>query len=392
MTGPDATSQHPPPRGTSSLQRRLTFIHFALFNIAILVTIFFAWQNLYILPNSDDPAEASKSPVAQLSEIVIKSIIPLAVIDVISWLLIRRTFRPVQNLISAAEKLTTENLHAPLPVTGSGDEVDRLAWVLNNLTSRLAESFERIRGFTLHASHELKTPLTILHTGFERALLNPQLSEVEREQLLAWQDETLRLNRIVSGLSLLTRADAQQVVLQPEPVELGSLLQDLAEDTAALGQASDLKVTCSIPHPVTVFADRHRLRQLFLNLADNAVKYNEPGGFVRIRLSRSARDAIVEITNSGPGIPPESMPSIFERFYRGPENQSRRIDGSGLGLSIAKWIADAHHGSLSAQSDHGLTTLTLRLPLAPEKTTAAASPYAAHPSQGSATAPAIPRH
>lgn len=262
MTGPEANSQHPPPRGTSSLQRRLTFIHFALFNIAILVTIFFAWQNLYVLPNSDDPAEASKSPVAQLSEIVIKSIIPLAVIDVISWLLIRRTFRPVQNLISAAEKLTTENLHAPLPVTGSGDEVDRLAWVLNNLTSRLAESFERIRGFTLHASHELKTPLTILHTGFERALLNPQLSEEEREQLLSWQDETLRLNRIVSGLSLLTRADAQQVVLQPEPVELGSLLQDLAEDTAALGQASGLKVTCSIPQPVTVFADRHRLRQL----------------------------------------------------------------------------------------------------------------------------------
>lgn len=392
MTGPEANSQHPPPRGTSSLQRRLTFIHFALFNIAILVTIFFAWQNLYVLPNSDDPAEASKSPVAQLSEIVIKSIIPLAVIDVISWLLIRRTFRPVQNLISAAEKLTTENLHAPLPVTGSGDEVDRLAWVLNNLTSRLAESFERIRGFTLHASHELKTPLTILHTGFERALLNPQLSEEEREQLLSWQDETLRLNRIVSGLSLLTRADAQQVVLQPEPVELGSLLQDLAEDTAALGQASGLKVTCSIPQPVTVFADRHRLRQLFLNLADNAVKYNEPGGSVSIRLSRSARDAIVEITNSGPGIPPESIPSIFERFYRGPENQSRRIDGSGLGLSIAKWIADAHHGSLSAQSDHGLTTLTLRLPLAPEKTTSAASPHAAHPPQGSMTAPAIPRH
>jgi signal transduction histidine kinase len=392
MIGPDATFQQPPPRGTSSLQRRLTFIHFALFNIAILVTIFFAWQNLYILPNSDDPVEASKSPVTQLSEIVIKSIIPLAVIDVISWLLIRRTFRPVQNLISAAEKLTTENLHAPLPVTGSGDEVDRLAWVLNNLTSRLAESFERIRGFTLHASHELKTPLTILHTGFERALLNPQLSEEEREQLLSWQDETLRLNRIVSGLSLLTRADAQQVVLQPEPVELGSLLEDLAEDTAALGQASDLKVTCSIPQPVTVFADRHRLRQLFLNLADNAVKYNEPGGSVRISLSRSARDAIVEITNSGPGIPPESLPSIFERFYRGPENQSRRIDGSGLGLSIARWIADAHHGSLSAQSDHNLTTLTLRLPLAPEKATTAASPHAAHPSQASATAPAIPRH
>jgi signal transduction histidine kinase len=392
MIGPDATFQQPPPRGTSSLQRRLTFIHFALFNIAILVTIFFAWQNLYILPNSDDPVEASKSPVTQLSEIVIKSIIPLTVIDVISWLLIRRTFRPVQNLISAAEKLTTENLHAPLPVTGSGDEVDRLAWVLNNLTSRLAESFERIRGFTLHASHELKTPLTILHTGFERALLNPQLSEEEREQLLSWQDETLRLNRIVSGLSLLTRADAQQVVLQPEPVELGSLLQDLAEDTAALGQAADLKVTCSIPQPVTVFADRHRLRQLFLNLADNAVKYNEPGGFVRISLSRSARDAIVEITNSGPGIPPDSMPSIFERFYRGPENQSRRIDGSGLGLSIARWIADAHHGSLSAQSDHNLTTLTLRLPLAPEKATTAASPHAAHPSQASATAPAIPRH
>jgi signal transduction histidine kinase len=392
MIGPDATFQQPPPRGTSSLQRRLTFIHFALFNIAILVTIFFAWQNLYILPNSDDPVEASKSPVTQLSEIVIKSIIPLTVIDVISWLLIRRTFRPVQNLISAAEKLTTENLHAPLPVTGSGDEVDRLAWVLNNLTSRLAESFERIRGFTLHASHELKTPLTILHTGFERALLNPQLSEEEREQLLSWQDETLRLNRIVSGLSLLTRADAQQVVLQPEPVELGSLLQDLAEDTAALGQAADLKVTCSIPQPVTVFADRHRLRQLFLNLADNAVKYNEPGGSVRISLSRSARDAIVEITNSGPGIPPESLPSIFERFYRGPENQSRRIDGSGLGLSIARWIADAHHGSLSAQSDHNLTTLTLRLPLAPEKATTAASPHAAHPSQASATAPAIPRH
>jgi len=390
MTGPVATSQQPPPRGTSSLQRRLTFIHFALFNIAILVTIFFAWQNLYILPNSDDPVEASKSPVAQLSEIVIKSIIPLGVIDIISWLLIRRTFRPVQNLISAAEKLTTENLHAPLPVTGSGDEVDRLAWVLNNLTSRLAESFERIRGFTLHASHELKTPLTILHTGFERALLNPQLSEEEREQLLSWQDETLRLNRIVSGLSLLTRADAHQVVLQPEPLELGSLLQDLAEDTAALGQSADLRVTCTITEPATVFADRHRLRQLFLNLADNAVKYNEPGGFVRISLSRSEHDAIVAIANSGPGISRESMPSIFERFYRGPENQSRRIDGSGLGLSIARWIAEAHHGSLTAKSNDGLTTLTLRLPLATGKATTAALLPAGPSAPGSTNAAAIP--
>ena len=361
MTRPDNPSVTPPPSGTASLQRRLTFIHFTLFNIAILITIFFAWHDFYMAPEPGAP-ESEVSPVTHLSEIVLRSIFPLAVLDVTSWLLIRSTFRPIQNLITAAEKLTTDNLHSPLPVTGRGDEVDRLAWVLNNLTSRLDQSFQRIRGFTLHASHELKTPLTILHTGFERALLNPSLPDHEREQLLAWQDETLRLNRIVSGLSLLTKADAHQVELRPEPVRLDFLVNDLAEDVDVLGHADGLKITVNASVPVTVHADRHRLRQLLLNLADNAVKYNLQGGSVHMSTTRVGKDAIMEITNSGIGIPEDSLPRIFDRFYRGPENQSRMIDGSGLGLSIAQWIAEAHGGSLTATSVNGLTTLTLRLP------------------------------
>jgi len=361
MTRPDDPSSPPPPSGTASLQRRLTFIHFTLFNIAILITIFFAWHDFYMDHDTSIP-EPEVSPVTRLSEIVLRSIFPLAVLDITSWLLIRSTFRPIQNLITAAEKITTDNLHSPLPVTGRGDEVDRLAWVLNSLTARLDQSFQRIRGFTLHASHELKTPLTILHTGFERALLNPSLQENEREQLLAWQDETLRLNRIVSGLSLLTRADAHQVELRPEPVRLDFLVNDLAEDVDVLGHADGLKISVDATVPVTVQADRHRLRQLLLNLADNAVKYNLPSGSVHMSAKRVGKDAIMEISNSSIGISEDSLSHIFDRFYRGPENQSRMIEGSGLGLSIAQWIAEAHGGSLIATSVNGLTTLTLRLP------------------------------
>jgi signal transduction histidine kinase len=361
MTRPDAPPTPQPPSGTASLQRRLTFIHFTLFNIAILITIFFAWHDFYMDHDTSIP-EPEVSPVTRLSEIVLRSIFPLAVLDITSWLLIRSTFRPIQNLITAAEKITTDNLHSPLPVTGRGDEVDRLAWVLNSLTARLDQSFQRIRGFTLHASHELKTPLTILHTGFERALLNPSLQENEREQLLAWQDETLRLNRIVSGLSLLTRADAHQVELRPEPVRLDFLVNDLAEDVDVLGHADGLKISVDATVPVTVQADRHRLRQLLLNLADNAVKYNLPSGSVHMSAKRVGKDAIMEISNSSIGISEDSLSHIFDRFYRGPENQSRMIEGSGLGLSIAQWIAEAHGGSLIATSVNGLTTLTLRLP------------------------------
>ena len=364
MTPPAPADTPLPVRRTATLERRLMAIHFALFTAAIVITITLAWRDLYVLPNSNDPEERSKTPEQHLWTTVLKSVVPLALIDLTSWLLIRRTFRPIKQLTDAAEALSEENLAAPLPTRGRGDEVDRLATVLNRLTARLDESFQRIRGFTLHASHELKTPLTILRAGFERALLDKRLSDEQRDQLLTWQDETDRLDRIVSGLTLLTRADARQVELQREPVALDAIVRDLVEDFTQLGQAAGVQAELAEASPVMVNADRHRLRQLLLNLADNALKYNHEGGRIVFRVGRRGQDAVFSIANTGLGIPPESLPHIFERFYRGPENLRRRIDGSGLGLSIARWVAEAHGGSLSAQSADGWTTFTLKLPAA----------------------------
>ncbi len=291
--------------------------------------------------------------------------VPAALLAVAGgWWLMKKSLAPVAGLTLAAEKISAHNLSERLPRTRSGDEFDRLTVVFNDMLARLDDSFNRIREFTLHASHELKTPLTVLCGETETALRDASLSPAERERFVSQLDELQRLTRIVDGLTLLAKADAGQVTLKLEPVRLDELVRDNFADAQILAESQGIQVELTSCEEITVRGDRHRLRQLLLNLADNAVKYNQPQGEVVMKLQRLPGMAEFSITNTGPGIPPESLPRVFDRFYRGDPAHGTEVEGCGLGLSIARWIVSAHTGTIQIESKPApLTTVTVRLPL-----------------------------
>ena len=280
------------------------------------------------------------------------------------WWLMRRALAPVAAITGAAEKIHDRNLSERLPRTGNGDELDRLTEVFNAMTARLDGSFARIREFTLHASHELKTPLTVMHGETETALAEENISPAHRERLASQLDEIQRLTKIVDGLTLLTKADAGQIVLKSEPLALDEIVRDAFDDAQILARPANISVQLADCAPLKISGDRHRLRQLLLNLTDNAIKYNQPGGTVKFFLRRDGAFAELKIANTGAGIPPAILPRVGERFFRGDPAHNSAVDGCGLGLSIAHWIVSAHNGALKMESEpNKMTTVTVRLPL-----------------------------
>jgi signal transduction histidine kinase len=301
---------------------------------------------------------------AEVMAILVRVGIPAIAMAVAGgWWLMRRSLAPVEALTRAVELTHERNLRQELPRSGNGDELDRLTEVFNAMTARLDHSFQRIREFTLHASHELKTPLTVMQGEIETACREESLTDDQRDRLLSQLDEVQRLATIVDGLALLTKADAGLVSLTLDSVQLDDLVREAVEDVQHLGQSESLAVTLAACEPVVVRGDRHRLRQLLLNLADNAVKYNEPHGRVTLSLRRVGTEAELVFTNTGPGLPRELQMRVFERFFRGDASHSSAVEGSGLGLSIVEWIARAHGGSVLFESGAStLTTVTVRLP------------------------------
>jgi heavy metal sensor kinase len=309
----------------------------------------------------------------EAGEMIFQVGLPAVILGLLGgWWLTRRALAPVVALTDAVEKIHENNLGEKIPRTNNGDELDRLTEVFNAMTARLDDSFNRIREFTLHASHELKTPLTVLCGETETALQNESLSPAERERLLSQLDEVRRLSKIVDGLTLLAKADAGQIALKLEPLRLDELVRDNFADAQILAEPHGILVELTDCENISVRGDRHRLRQLLLNLADNAVKYNVPNGGVIMNLLKSGDTAQIKITNTGAGIPPEILPRVFDRFFRGDPAHESAIDGCGLGLSIAQWIVSAHGGTIQIESTPSkLTTVTVRLPLDTKETTTA---------------------
>lgn len=281
------------------------------------------------------------------------------------WLLMRKALAPVATLTQAAERINEHNLGEKLPLKGGGDELDRLTEVFNAMTDRLNQSFARIREFTLHASHELKTPLTVMHGEIETSLQDQKLSAADRQRLESELDEVQRLSKIVDGLTLLTKADAGQITLGRKPVRLDELVQEALVDAQSLARSQEIQVALERCDEATVLGDRHRLRQLLLNLTDNAIKYNKRHGTVDIALRRDDGTAEIVISNTGQGIKVEALPRVFEPFFRGDSSHSHGVEGCGLGLSITRWIVTAHGGTVQITSEPDrLTTIVVRLPLA----------------------------
>ncbi len=357
-----------------TIRTRLSLWYATVMFIALMVMGVLLYFQLVIEPRQEahrhhhEQNEEAVDPdvFEDVTGIVLSCGIPAALLAVAGgWWLMKKSLAPVASLTQATEKITAQNLGEKIPRTGNGDEFDRLTEVFNSMLARLDDSFNRIREFTLHASHELKTPLTVLRGETETALRDEKISPTERERAHSQLEELRRLTQIVDGLTLLAKADAGQVALTLEPLRLDELVRDCFADLQILAEPQHIQVELEACEEISVRGDRHRLRQLLLNLADNAVKYNQPSGHVTMSLRRAAGLAEIKITNTSAGIPPEILPRVFDRFFRGDSAHGNTIEGCGLGLSIAQWIVSAHAGKIQIASAPSQSTIvTVQLPTA----------------------------
>jgi heavy metal sensor kinase len=296
-------------------------------------------------------------------------IIPIALLlaGLGGYFLARKSLSPVAAMASKARTIGAANLHDRLGVSNPRDELGQLAISFNELLDRLEDSFERQRRFIADASHELRTPAAILRGEAEVTLSRPERTPSEyREALTILRDESQRLARIIEDLFTLTRADAGQYPITSRDFYLDELAADVLRHARSLALVKNITLTPLTEAELLFHGDEALLRRLLLNLLDNAIKYTPAGGTVTLECKKSSGQYIVSVTDTGPGIPPELQPHIFERFFRADKVRSRpETDGggAGLGLSIARWIAEAHHGRLElARSNASGSTFSVTLP------------------------------
>jgi signal transduction histidine kinase len=285
----------------------------------------------------------------------------------------RRALQPVDRITAAAESISIHNLGGQLSVPRSGDELQRLSETLNRMLARLNESVQRISQFTADASHELRSPLSIIRTTAELAVQGQRSGTELQEDMMIILAEAERVTRLIDSLLLLARADAGQDGLQRELTDLPTILRQAVEQCRAPADKKKLDLHCSPGDaPLAVMADAEAMRRLFVILVDNAVKYTPGGGQIDVRLEASGEWAIVRVTDTGIGIADKDLPYIFDRFWRADKVRSRGMGGAGLGLSIARWISDRHQWSIHARAmPGGGTQFTVTIPLVTGKTTGA---------------------
>ncbi len=283
-----------------------------------------------------------------------------------SWIS-RRALAAVDQIITEVREITDgRSLHRRLAEPLVKDELGRLAETLNQMMTRLERSFAALRRFTADASHELKTPLTVLRAGVERAITTPNLPQDTLATLEETLQEIKRMTELVDALLTLARADEGIAPLHREPVDLRAIVEEVRETGELLAEESGVRVDVATPPgPMVVSVDATRIRQLILNLLTNAVKYTPPGGTVRMQLGAADGRVILSVADTGIGIAPGDLPHIFDRFWRADSARTRTGErpGAGLGLAISKWIAEAHGGRIDVVSRPGRgTTFTVTLP------------------------------
>ena len=300
--------------------------------------------------------------------VIMASVLPFALLLAGGggWLLARRALKPVDRMTRTAQRISAEHLDGRLQETGSDDELDRLAKTLNDMLGRLDGAFHQMRQFSADASHELQTPLTILKGEMEVALRLQRSPDEYQRVLRSGLEEIDRINHLVAGLLLLARADAGVLRLDLQPLALKDLLQEVCEQMRVVADDRSINLHSNLPAPVIVRGDREHLRRLLLNLVDNAIKYTSTGGSVTLSLQSDNDWASLMISDTGIGLSRDEQQLIFNRFHRATDTRSRDERGVGLGLSIARSIAEAHGGRVHVESAPGKgSTFTVLLPANP---------------------------
>lgn len=297
------------------------------------------------------PTEAITAPLDHLVNILVWMAPIVVLIGAVGGgILAKKSFVKINQVVETARRITADRLYDRIPEHPASDEIGKIVSTFNDMISRLEISFREIKQFSEDASHELRTPLSVLRTQLETAL-ESRTSQSELKKTIAHcLDETLRMSSIIESLLLITKDGSGRDHVVRETVDMKRLVLQTYDESVILASQRAITVTLTSLEEMTVAGDEQRLRQMLLNLIDNAIKYNREHGKIRISLRKEAGNARVDVVDTGIGIPEAEIPRIFDRFYRVDRARTREMGGAGLGLSIAKWIVEAHRGSISVKS------------------------------------------
>jgi two-component system OmpR family sensor kinase len=334
--------------------------------VRVLTTPVFEDKTLRYIVQVARSLDTIQSALDDFKEILFV-LLPLAIFltGAIGAFLTKIALSPFDKMIRTVQKITAENLKLRIQIPDTQDEMQRLATTFNDMLERLEKAFSSQQHFIQDASHELKTPLTILQGELEVTLKKIRSAPEYEEVLQSSLEEIKRISKIVEELLLLARFEDQQAKLDCSRFNVGTLIAAVADELNVLAQQKEITLSCAVNGPLMITADEGKLKQVFLNILDNAIKYTGRSGNVSVHASRAADSLEIKISDTGIGIPSHDLPYIFDRFYRVDKSRSSR--GFGLGLAIAKSIVEAHHGSISAATPPTQGThITIRLPLSPE--------------------------
>lgn len=280
------------------------------------------------------------------------------------WWFSSRAIRPIAEMSVAAESISVKNLSTRINVQSTATELEQLASVLNNTFDRLQSAFERQAQFTADASHELRTPISVILSHAELALSRPRTGEEYQRALQACRRASLRMKSLIDSLLLLARFDSGESTVELQPILLDQLVQDAVDLVQPLAEERHIELNCRA-ESVTVLGEQERLFQVVTNLLTNSIRYNNVNGSVDIEVTSENGDAVIRVADTGVGIAAEDLPHIFDRFYRVDKARSHADGGCGLGLAICHTIIEGLHGTIQATSEPGIgTTIEVRLPSA----------------------------
>lgn len=333
--------------GNKSNMIRDYMIFFISFSVITLII-------LYLILSDTLTERPSITDTTSTQYILIYIILPIALIlmafIIINTVILIKYKRKIIKVEHFIDNVNGNTLNLKLIENFSSTELRILAKKINDMIDRLDLTFSRMRHFASIVSHELKTPLTIIRGELEIALHSKKDVEDYQVIIASSLDEVLRLNNVVNALLDLSRADEGRISMNLNRENISKLIEDIAEDAIILAESKNILVESNIEDNIYTVCDIARLHQAFLNLVDNAIKYTPPNGKLSVQLMRKNSHIEISVSDTGHGIPMEAIPNIFDRFYRINSVDAKEIQGSGLGLSIVKWIIDAHNGRIDVNS------------------------------------------
>ena len=311
------------------------------------------------------PVQEIMQNLYQLQDQMILIFAAIAVTSLVcAWVFSRVITRPIAGLNRGIQKMSKGDFSARVKVRGSG-EMKQLAKAFNSMSEKLETLDQSRNQFVSNASHELKTPLATMKIMIESLIYQPDMDKNLRTEFMTdINNEIDRLSAIVSDLLTLVQMDSQNVKLTRENLSIAQLIKDNAHRLTPIANQKGQKIVLQLQDPCDIYADKSKLNQVIYNLMENAVKYTQASGVIRVSLQRQGRNAIFKVSDNGPGIPKENLPHIFDRFYRVDKARSREKGGTGLGLSIVHQLVLLHGGAINVESEEGRgATFIVELPL-----------------------------